>query len=37
MLIEYKKAKICQKDGITVLNDVDFHADNGEFIYIIGK
>lgn len=37
MLIEYKKAKICQKDGIAVLNDVDFHVDNGEFIYIIGK
>ena len=37
MLIEYKKATICQKDGITVLSDVDFHVDNGEFIYIIGK
>ena len=37
MLIEYKKATICQKDGITVLSDIDFHVDNGEFIYIIGK
>lgn len=37
MLIEYKKATICQKDGITVLSDVNFHVDNGEFIYIIGK
>lgn len=37
MLIEYKKATICQKDGITVLSDVDFHVDKGEFIYIIGK
>lgn len=37
MLIKYKKATICQKDGITVLSDVDFHVDNGEFIYIIGK
>ena len=37
MLLEYKKATICQKDGITVLSDVDFHVDNGEFIYIIGK
>lgn len=37
MLIEYKNATICQKDGIKVLNNVDFHVDSGEFIYIIGK
>lgn len=37
MLIEYKNATICQKDGITVLSHIDFHVDNGEFIYIIGK
>ena len=37
MLIDYKKANIYQKDGILVLKDVDFHADEGEFIYIIGR
>lgn len=37
MLIEYKKANIYQKDGILVLNEVDFHANEGEFIYIIGR
>jgi cell division transport system ATP-binding protein len=37
MLIDYKKATICQKDGITVLSDVNFHVDSGEFVYIIGK
>jgi cell division transport system ATP-binding protein len=37
MLIEYKKANIYQKDGILVLNGVDFHANEGEFIYIIGR
>ena len=37
MLIDYKKANIYQKDGILVLGDVDFHVDEGEFIYIIGR
>ena len=37
MLIDYKKANIYQKDGILVLEDVDFHVDEGEFIYIIGR
>ena len=37
MLIDYKKANIYQKDGILVLKDVDFHVDEGEFIYIIGR
>ncbi len=37
MLVNYKKANIYQKDGILVLKDVDFHVDNGEFIYIIGR
>ena len=37
MLIDYQKANICQKDGILVLKDVDFHVDEGEFIYIIGR
>ena len=37
MLIEYKDATIEQTDGTVVLKGVDFHADEGEFIYIIGK
>ena len=37
MLIDYKKANIYQKDGILVLENVDFHVDEGEFIYIIGR
>ncbi len=37
MLINYQKANIYQKDGILVLRDVDFHVNEGEFIYIIGK
>ena len=37
MLIDYKKANIYQKDGILVLKEVDFHVDEGEFIYIIGR
>ncbi|MBR1402085.1 MAG: ATP-binding cassette domain-containing protein [Prevotella sp.] len=36
MLIEYKKANIFQEE-VHVLKDVDFHVDEGEFIYIIGK
>lgn len=37
MLIEYKNATIRQDDGSLVLNHVDFHVDEGEFIYIIGR
>ena len=37
MLIDYKKANIYQKDGILVLKEVNFHVDEGEFIYIIGR
>lgn len=37
MLIDYQKANICQKDGILVLQDVNFHVNEGEFIYIIGR
>ena len=36
MLIDYKNATIYQDDKC-VLNGVDFHVDNGEFIYLIGK
>lgn len=37
MLIDYQKANIFQKDGILVLKEVDFHVNEGEFIYIIGR
>lgn len=36
MLIDYKKVSICQDDAC-VLHEIDFHADEGEFVYIIGK
>ncbi len=36
MLVDYSKVKIYQGDAL-ILNDVDFTADKGEFIYIIGK
>ena len=35
MLIEYKNVNIYQQDTM-VLSNVDFHVDEGEFIYIIG-
>ncbi len=37
MLIDYQKAQISQQDGKQVLADIDFHVDEGEFIYIIGR
>src|SRR5574344_1653445 len=36
MLIDFKKVNIFQ-DDTQVLGNVNFHADDGEFIYIIGK
>ncbi len=36
MLIDYQKVNIYQGENL-ILKDVDFHADEGEFIYIIGK
>jgi cell division transport system ATP-binding protein len=36
MLIEYKNVNIYQADKL-ILRNIDFHADEGEFIYIIGK
>lgn len=37
MLIDYKNATIRQDDGTMVLDHVDFHVNEGEFIYIIGR
>ena len=37
MLIDFQKANIYQVDGTMVLQDVDFHVDEGEFIYVIGR
>lgn len=37
MLIDYKNVNITHDDGEAVLNGVDFKANDGEFIYIIGK
>lgn len=37
MLIDYKKVNIYQQSETPVLADVDFHVDEGEFIYIIGR
>ncbi len=34
MLIDYKKVNIYQ-DDVCVLHKVDFHVDEGEFIYIM--
>lgn len=36
MLINYKNVNIYQDDKL-VLGNVDFHVDEGEFIYLIGK
>ena len=36
MLIDYHKVNIYQQDKL-ILHDVDFHAEEGEFIYLIGK
>ena len=36
MLVDYKKVNIYQDNNL-VLENVDFHADKGELIYLIGK
>ena len=36
MLIDYQKVKVYQQDAL-ILDDVNFHVDEGEFVYIIGK
>jgi cell division transport system ATP-binding protein len=37
MLISYKNANIYQRHGICVLKEVNFHVEEGEFVYIIGR
>ena len=37
MLISYKNANIYQRHGILVLEKVNFHVEEGEFVYIIGR
>lgn len=37
MIIEYKHANIRQLDGRLILDDVDLHVGDGEFVYIIGR
>ena len=37
MLINYKNVQIDQGNGHRILSNVDFHVDEGEFIYIIGR
>jgi cell division transport system ATP-binding protein len=37
MLISYKNVDIYHKDGDTVLRGVNFHVEEGEFIYLIGR
>lgn len=37
ILIEYKNANIFHKDGDMVLKGVNFHVEEGEFIYLIGR
>ena len=36
MLIDLKNITL-EKEGHRLLDDVEFHVDEGEFIYIIGK
>lgn len=36
-LVEYRNADIYQRHGVKVLDKVNFHVDEGEFIYIIGR
>ena len=36
MLIDYKKANIYQEDE-SILKNVDFHVDEEQFVYVIGK
>ena len=37
MLVDYKKANICQREGESVLRNVNFRVNEGDFIYLIGR
>ncbi|MBQ7471550.1 MAG: ATP-binding cassette domain-containing protein [Prevotella sp.] len=37
LLVNYKNANIYQQEGELVLEGVNFHAEEGEFIYLIGR
>lgn len=37
MLVNYKNVNIRHNDGETVMNSVNFHVDDGEFVYLIGR
>ena len=37
MLVNYKNVNIHHNDGETVMNGVNFHVDEGEFVYLIGR
>ena len=37
MLVEYKKANICQREGESVLENVNFCVNEGDLIYLIGR
>jgi len=37
MLINYKNVTVQQQDGKEILKNVDFHVDDGEFVYIVGR
>ena len=37
MLVDYQKVNIYHQEGKPVLSGVDFHVDEGEFIYLIGR
>ena len=37
MLVEFKKANICQAEGENVLENVDFCVNEGDFIYLIRR
>ena len=37
MLVEYKKANICQREGESVLENVNICVNESDFIYLIGR
>ena len=37
MLVDYRKANICQTEGENILEHVSFQVNEGDFIYLIGR